>query len=360
MSGCRHSAWLAVALILSGCGAGIAESAAVFMYHHVDTDTPVATSTPPGEFRDQMNWLEEQGFTVLPLLDLIEQIRTGQPIPDRAVAITFDDAYSSVLISAMPELRSRNWPFTVFVSTEAVDQGYRGYLSWDELRTLGEAGASFGNHTVSHTHLVRRQDGESENDWSERIRSDVQDAQTRLTAELGDERVVSVFAYPYGEYTREVQEIVAEFATYALGQQSGAIGTESDFLALPRYPVATGMALDEFALRARSKALPVRLLAPEVHVLSREMTRPELHLSLTRSDRIRSDDLACYSSGQGLATLEWLNSSRTEFRVKPSEAFGPGRSKINCTAPSATESGVWYWFGYVWMRRQDNGDWYAE
>jgi len=336
-----------------------AESGVIFMYHHVDTQTPASTSVRPDEFVEQIEWLEREGFTVLPLLELLDSLDLDRSLPDKAVSITFDDAYSSVLSTAMPVLRERNWPFTVFVSTQAIDQRFRGYLNWDELRLLGQNGATFGNHSVSHAHLIRQEVGESPPAWEERVTREIQDARARLIAELG-EQFIPVFAYPYGEYTVETRELLAGIERFGLGQHSGAAGPRSDLLALPRYPVATGLGLAEFGLRASSRALPVSLVEPERHIVTAGQERPPLHLALAVEEDIQVEELACYASGQGRMSLQWLNEERTEFITRPEMPLRAGRSKINCTAPSKTRSDTWYWYGYVWMHRRPDGRWYEE
>ena len=54
----------------------------------------------------------------VPLQELVDALRAGQPLPDRTAAITFDDGYISIYDTAWPLLRARGWPFTVFVNTE--------------------------------------------------------------------------------------------------------------------------------------------------------------------------------------------------------------------------------------------------
>lgn len=339
--------------------AAAADNAVIFMYHHVDSTTPRSTSVTPAQFLEQVELLEEGGYSVIPLIDVLEALESGADLPDKSVALTFDDAYESILHEAMPVLRARNWPFTVFVSTEAVDQGFNGYLNWEQLRELGRNGASIGNHSVSHAHLVRKLEGESTGDWFRRVGSEIDQAQARLKAELGD-WLIPAFAYPYGEYTSEVREIVAERGLFGLGQQSGAVGASSDLHALPRYPVATSLELDEFALRARSLPLPARLVGNVDPVVQGEGTRPALELTIDAADDIRIDEIACYASGQGRMEIEWIDRDDRHLRVRPANPLAPGRNKYNCTAPSRETSGAYYWFSYLWMIRLPDGSWYQE
>lgn len=331
----------------------------VFMYHHVDEGTPPSTSISPDVFAEHLDYLEREAFRIMPLQDMLDALANGGSIPDKSVAITFDDAYSSVLTEALPLLESRGWPFTVFVNTEAIDDGYRGYLTWEQIREIGRRGGTVGNHSVTHAHLIRRVGNESAAEWRQRISNEIETAGARLQREVGA-FTIPVFAYPYGEYTNELREILAAQDLYGVGQHSGAIGADSDFLALPRYPVATGLTMEEFTLRARSKALPLRYAGSERHIVDEADGRPRLRLAIDDADDIRLDALACYATGQGSMPLEWHGSAMNEFTVRPERAFGPGRSKINCTAPSAGEVGVYYWWGHLWMRRQPDGDWYDE
>jgi peptidoglycan/xylan/chitin deacetylase (PgdA/CDA1 family) len=353
-------ALVGVCLMVAASLANAANSGVILLYHHVDGDTPASTSITRREFADQLDYLEGEGFQIVPLNDLVEALRSGRPVAERSVAITFDDAYRTILSGALPELESRGLPFTIFVSTQVIDDAYGAYLSWDELRMLGEHGATIGNHSVSHTHLVRQMAGESDTAWRRRITAEIFEAGIRLEAEVGD-YLIPVMAYPYGEYTTDIKTIVGELGLTALAQHSGAIGPGSDFLALPRYPNASDLKLSasDFALRVRSRPLPVKLTEPEEHVVDTN-DRPPLRLQLNSKDDLQLDELACYASGQGRMSLQWLDQAMTEFVATPERALGVGRSKYNCTAPSIAEAGVYYWFGYLWMRRRSDGLWYDE
>jgi biofilm PGA synthesis lipoprotein PgaB len=347
---------VAVGALLSN-GAPAAESAVIFMYHHVARDTPPVTSVTPERFREQMDFLEREGFEVLPLMMVVEALRAGDAVPDKSIVLTFDDGYESVLTVAAPELERRGWPFTVFVSTDSVDRNYGGYLGWSGLRQLVQAGATIGNHTKTHAHLVRQHESESDSDWHQRIGREIDDAAAQLATELGA-AVVPVLAYPYGEYDSRVQRLVEQRGLTALGQHSGAIGATSDWTALPRFPVATGFdALEDFSLRARTRPLLLDLEPMTTHVGSD--LRPGLTATIVDTE-VRRSELACYATGQGLMELEWVDETAGTFAAYPKEPLRPGRSKYNCTAPSATRSGVYHWYSRLLMRRNANGSWYAE
>ena len=329
------------------------------MYHHVDESTPPSTSVTPQQFEAHLDHLDNEGYRVRPLLEVLTALRLGEPVAENTVVMTFDDGYVSVLQSAMPMLRDRGWPFTVFVTSDYANGDHSGYLDWDQLRELAENGATIGNHTRTHAHLVRRLVAESEREWRQRILAEIEDAESRLAEELGD-AVIPVLAYPFGEYDSAIKAIVDDLGLFALGQHSGAAGSGSDFLALPRFPLASGYDdLDDFAERVRSRTLPVELIGAEMHVVDVNESRPSLRLRLLPGD-YRADSLACYATAQGAMEIEWLGDSFEEAVARPREPLRPGRSKYNCTAASSSETGIYYWFSYLWMKRNDDGSWYAE
>ncbi len=333
-----------------------ANSAVVLEYHHVAEDTPPSTSVTPGTFERHMEHLADNDFHVWPLPKLVETLREGGEVPARTVALTFDDAYRSVHEEVFPRLRERGWPFTVFVATGPIDKGIGAYMSWDDLRELEAAGVTIANHSVTHPHMVRRRAGESEREWRERLRGEITDAQARLAEQL--EAPPRLFAYPFGEYSPPVRRIVDELGFIGFGQQSGAIGPGSDFTALPRFPIATGFdSLDSFALKVRSRPLPVRRTEPESGVLGPDDARPELRL-LLEPGPYRSDAIRCYVHGD-VVSVKLEETDPPRLVVRPSAPIGAGRTKVNCTAP-ATDSDAWFWYSFVWMKPLPDGNWYRE
>ncbi len=333
-----------------------AQSVVTFVYHHVATDTPALTSVTPERFAEQMRYLDAQGFTVMALADAVNALRDGEALPDRVAVLTFDDGYRSVLTNALPILEQRNWPFTVFVAPAYVDSGFGGYLTWDELRELARRGGSVGNHTATHAHLLRRAEGESDTDARARIREEIEQARTRIAQEIPAPAVLTAVAYPYGEYDALVTEVVRDMGLVGIGQQSGAWGRRSDWYALPRYPVATGYDdLEDFAVRANSLPLDLETDAP-YRVLNPNPSGPVSFDASVPPDLARRDEIACYAGGQGRIDVTWLNENR--IRVRTNAALRPGRTKVNCTVPSA--GGRYHWFSKLWITRNEDGSWYAE
>lgn len=319
-------------------------AAVAFMYHHFGEARYPSTNIRLEQFEAHLDYLAHNNFQVLPLAEVLSAIQQRTSLPARTVVITMDDAYRSVYTEAYPRLKARGWPFTVFVSSDYIDKGYSNYMTWQQMQEMAEHGASYGNHTRSHAYLVRRLEGESEDAWRTRIHDDLAFAQTRLEEILGD-ATLKIIAYPYGEYDDGVREITQKLGLIGMGQHSGAIGPLSDFLALPRFPMAESFgALDDFKTKALSLPLAIESVTPAEPTT--ELERPAITVQLAASDA-RLKQLACYASGQGKMEISWQD--ERSFSIQAAKPLPAGRSRYNCTAPSA-EGGRFYWFSQPWIR----------
>lgn len=339
----------ALALLFLSIGlpgmAAAEDHAIVLLYHHVDSDTPASTSVAPATFERHLTYLWDNNFFVLPLEEILDAMAAGKSLPENAIAITFDDAYESVHRVAWPMLRERRWPFTVFVSTDYIDAGYGNYMSWPQIRELIEGGGTIGNHSVAHAHPLNRLEGESKSGWLARYREDLLTAARRIEDETGSG--TKLYAYPYGEFSAEVENVIADLGWYGVGQQSGAIGPETPLSSAPRFPISTSFAdRDDFALRVHARPLPVRVISPTDRLLGPGARAPVLELELTNTIYAAAS-IGCYTSDGSPIEVRWQNERR--FRIQAESPLGGGRSKYTCTAPYPGETGVFGWYSHLWM-----------
>ncbi len=125
----------------------------------------------------------------------------------------------------------------------------------------------------------------------------------------------------------------------AFGQHSGAAHGASDMYALPRFPLnETYGDRERFELVANTLPLPVSDVTPSDPLLG--PNPPPFGFTVAPGVE-HLEQLACYASRQGRATIERLGARRIEVRV--AAPFPPGRSRINCTLRTA--GGRWRWFG---------------
>ncbi|MCK5875483.1 MAG: polysaccharide deacetylase family protein [Alcanivoracaceae bacterium] len=329
-----------------------APAAVILMYHHIDAGAPAATSVTPEQFNEHLDRLSAEGFEVVRLDDLIEQVRAGADPRRKLVAITFDDAYRSIYEVGLPALEARGWQGAVFINTGGVGDGPMA-MTQEMVTDMHRRGHLLLNHSHSHPHMVRRLDRETELDWRQRIRGEIEQAQQKLAEWTGAD-VLPWLAWPYGEQTRDLRGLSRDMGYLGFGQQSGALDASIDWQNIPRIPVNRQYA-GWSSLREKLLALPFPLRAtlPEDGVT--RLARPELTLVLNGDWRGRQ--LQCFIGGKLMQPTVRFSDGVSEVTLRAATDIPIGRSRYNCTAFAG--DGRYYWHSWVWMRRTDSG-WYPE
>ncbi len=307
-------------------------SAVVVMYHRFGESVHPSTNIRLEQFEAHLAELAKPEYTVLPIPEIVARLKAKQPLPDRTVGISIDDAYLSVYAEAFPRLRKAGFPFTLFVATDPVDRGLGGYMNWDQIRELKKAGATIGSQTDTHLHMASASPEEN--------RAELQKSNERFRTELGE--VPTIIAYPFGEFSLAVGAVAKEAGlAIGFGQHSGVLHTEADMAYLPRFAMNENFGGDSrFRLAVNALPLKVSDVSPRDPTLNRDNNPPILGFTVNGQAAQRLSQLACYASGQGKARLERLG-ARVEVRLE--NAFPNGRARINCTMP--TREGRWHWYG---------------
>ena len=350
---------LLILVLLGSPAAGVSETctpphAVILVYHHVSDNTPSSTSVSPALFERHLDYLDDNGFRIMALPQVVAKLRAGEDLPDSVVVFTFDDGYESVYSEAFPRLKKRGWPFTVFVCPESINNSQGPVVTWDQLREMSLEGATVGNHGLNHEFMNRRRADEN---------LDIQVSRLELELifsrkQIGDQYlpVMDLLAYPYGEYSPEVQRLVRKLGWVAFGQQSGAAGANCDFTCLPRFPMVGDFAsLDNFGTKVSSLPLPTSTVVrmdPNLEVEEAKKEAPTLSLML-ETDCLGDGEVVAFSGAQGEIPCIWLDRKLGFLQIKAPNPLPPGRSRYNVTAP-VTGTNRWYWFSQMWIVGQEH------
>ena len=309
-----------------------ADSAVILMYHRFGETSFPSTNIRLEQFEAHLKELTSGPYTVLPVPEIVAAIREGRSLPDRTIGITIDDGYLSIYTEAFPRLRNAGLPFTVFISTNPIDRKYSGFMNWDQIREMRDAGATIGAHTSTHLHMATS--------TVQRNYKDLTTSNSRWREELGT--IPTLFAYPFGETSSKVQNLVREQGhVAAFGQHSGPLSASADPFYLPRFSLNESLGnMDRFRLVANALPIPHIDLTPRNPTLT---VNPPL-FGFTRTDSSRRlNGLACYAAGQGKTKVDQLG-PRVEVRMNA--PFPAGRARINCTALGP--DGRWLWLGTLY------------
>ncbi|KUM51703.1 polysaccharide deacetylase family protein [Rheinheimera sp. EpRS3] len=319
-----------------------AQAAVMLIYHHVASDTPRVSSVTADELHSHLQHFKDNNFQVIGLDVLMAQLQKGEPVAPNSVVITFDDSYENNFTTAHPILQEFGYPYTIFISPGSIDKGDGPLLNWQQVKQMSDDGVLVANHAMWHEHMARPEAGESQSQWRERMKQSILTAEDKIEQVTGQRH--QWLAYPYGEYSRELEQLVTELGFIGIGQQSGAIGNHTVLSRIPRYPAAGQYAdLKDLAQKLRTLAFNITDYHGVNPVIS--TNPPQLKLSLKVEDFNRNQ-LQCFAGSEVLQP-QWLDDST--FSVTASKALNRGRSRYNCTAPSLSNKGYFYWYSQPWL-----------
>lgn len=222
----------------------------VLMYHHVVPDGEPCNemTVTAGRLEQDLCWLAANGYrTVLP-----RELAAGEPLPEKAVLITFDDGYRSNYTLAFPLLQKYRAKAAVALMAYMPDNWAEAFLSWDMCREMNASGlVEIGSHGFAIHNLderqgnfipgqangVQRREGESDIDFQSRVLDDLLKSYDRIAMETGTPP--NFFAYPYGKTDPDADALLQALfpVTLVTGPGKRAADLSGGLHGLPRFTV---------------------------------------------------------------------------------------------------------------------------
>ncbi len=177
----------------------------ILVYHIVRPSYPTdsravrALAHTPEVFDAEMKYLADAGYHVVSFSDLERHFKNGSVLPKKPVIISFDDGWGDQFRYAFPILEKYHYTATFFVFTNPI--GGRGFLTWDQLRMMRDAGMTIGSHSLSHPYLTRIADPTT-------LQNEIAGSKQVLEKQLGV--TINEFAYPFGQYNASIMAAVAQ------------------------------------------------------------------------------------------------------------------------------------------------------
>lgn len=213
----------------------------VLMYHRVPTASIASrhkTFVTAANFARHLRFFAWRGLKTLTFQDYLAFSRGERPateFPRKPIIITFDDGYLDNFTNVLPLTNRHGFKGVLFLLGNAEidanfwDQGEDSrdnlLMNMEQRKAFVASGWEIGAHTLSHPDLTKLADDQA--------RHEISESKRLLEKELGT-RVVS-FAYPFGNYSTKVKELVkgCGFA-YGIATDSGGITIENDHFAVFR------------------------------------------------------------------------------------------------------------------------------
>ena len=142
----------------------------------------------PALFEGQLQSLVSSGVETVTLDRIFEHLEGRQPLPTKAVALTFDDGYLDNYEVAFPLLKRYGMVGTFFVATGLT--GRPGYMTWEQLDEMAAAGMAIEAHSITHADLTKIAPAQ--------LARELAAPKQQLEERLG--RPVRFLAYPAGRF----------------------------------------------------------------------------------------------------------------------------------------------------------------
>lgn len=279
--------------------------ATIFIYHRFGDDRFPTTNVSTVRFKEQMHYLAQNNYQVVALAELVEMLKNNLPLPERLAVITIDDGYSTVYTEAWPVLKSYDFPFTVFLYVEAIDRGYKDFMTWEQVREMQKAGVDFQDHSYSHHRLAQWSQGMTEKEYRAWIAADLAKGYAILSNNLG--HPPRFFAIPYGEYNSIVIEEAKAIGYDAIfTQDPGSVSKDTEVFQIPREPILGDdwSTLGHFETVLKRVDLPLTDMMPGITPLANKAP-PRFGARLLYPERYEQGSFGIYVSELG-----WHNAQR--------------------------------------------------
>jgi peptidoglycan/xylan/chitin deacetylase (PgdA/CDA1 family) len=192
MSACVFT-WTSVLDILARAGSKESKRRCVILYYH---------SVAPAErklFARQLDVLLRHAMPI--------SVGYSAVLPNgQCVGVTFDDAFENFVTTALPELKERRIPVTVFVITQALGRAFgpagnsERVMSAQQLMALPQDLVTIGSHTETHPMLTQIAD--------EGSRREIVESRNQLEELL--HRKITLFSFPFGDFSESLCHVCRE------------------------------------------------------------------------------------------------------------------------------------------------------
>ena len=209
----------------------------ILMYHVIGEPADGVTVPYPelylsvDDFQAQVDWLEQNGYTAVTLVQVQDAWYDGGTLPGKPVVLSFDDGYLGQYTDAMPILREKGWAGQLNLKSEGSD------LSSTEVKKMIKAGWEIASHTITHADLTTIS--------PDQLTDEVEGSRKELEKDLGVE--IENFCYPAGVYNDEVVAAVEAAGYRGATTVDPGLAERSEPFTLKRIRINRGDGADTLA-----------------------------------------------------------------------------------------------------------------
>jgi len=179
----------------------------VLMYHNISEGLYDGLNIPADKFELHLMYLKEKGYQTISIRQLSEITRNESRLPEKAVILTFDDAYTGIEKPLLKLLERYQFNAVIFVPVAFIgksniwDDGKLEILSAESLQKLShDKHIEIGLHSFLHR------------SYKDLAPEDIQEDLNNCQETLNYYKIpyVKALAYPYGGYPKKDMKLKQE------------------------------------------------------------------------------------------------------------------------------------------------------
>jgi peptidoglycan/xylan/chitin deacetylase (PgdA/CDA1 family) len=212
----------------------------ILLYHRFGPMVADSMTVTTPVFESHLKYLRENGYTVIPLRQLVNYyLGHGQPPPLKSVVITADDGHKSVYTDMFPLIKKYHIPVTLFIYPSAISNAPYA-MTWDQLREMKKSGlVDIESHTYWHPNFKKERRRLSPPAYGRFVDMQLKKSKEKLEKEIGTR--VDMLAWPFGLYDEYLKkEAAADGYIAAFTMVRRHSGKPDDIMTLPRYLMTDG------------------------------------------------------------------------------------------------------------------------
>jgi len=240
--------WLAVCFCGPAALAADPAGVPVLCYHRFGPTVTDGMTVKTEVFAAQLQWLKDNGYTVIPMRTLVNYLLGNGPAPaPKSVVITADDAHQTVYSDMLPLVKKYNIPVTLFCYPSCVSRvSSVKCMTWEQLQELQKTGLfDLQCHTFWHPNFKRDKKKMKPEEFQKEMHKQLVVSKAVLEKRFGTK--VDVLAWPFGIYDDELEKEAAK-AGYVMAfsiDRRNASKSEK-MMAQPRYLMVNADNLKRF------------------------------------------------------------------------------------------------------------------
>ena len=207
----------------------------ILLYHRFGPVAADSMTVTTPVFESHLKYLRENGYTIIPLRQLVNYYRKqGPPPPRRSVVIAADDGHKTVYTEMFPVIKKYRIPITLFVYPSAISNAPYA-MTWEQLREMKKSGlVDIQSHSYWHPNFNRNKRRMKSDEYDTFVDMQFGKSKEKLEKEVGGK--VDMLSWPFGIYNRELAEKAAKagyVAAFTIERRHSVIA--DNIMAIPRY-----------------------------------------------------------------------------------------------------------------------------